>query len=105
MGTVGEMVEVALAKRFEEDMEQTYCDIPELRSARNVMRSLGIWDAEILEGELEVRGYTECGCSVHIVGKEIVDGHRREICHLGDNYGGEYRGTPVRVIVLKGEEK
>ena len=88
MGTVGEMVEVALAKRFEEDMEQTYCDIPELRSARNVMRSLGIWDAEVLECECKKDDF-ECEAFYPVT---------RNWRALGLEYGDR-----VRVIVLKEE--
>lgn len=100
MGTVGEMVEVALAKRFEEDMEQTYCDIPELRSARNVMRNLGIWDAEVLEGEATTRW----------VGWPIDDrrkmGHEQVLSFRGKRPFkrlGFEAGDTCRVIVLKGE--
>ena len=93
MGTVGEMVEVALAKRFEEDMEQTYCDIPELRSARNVMRNLGIWDAEVLECVAEVDEYNREVLS-------FLEGQPFARLHI-DPYGATRK--PVRVIVLKGE--
>ena len=111
MGTVGEMVEAranalgtGICIPAPGDVAVVPATVPP-SMVEDILRWLGIWDAEVLEGELEVRGYTECGCDVYVIEKEIADGQHRVIGRIGDNHSGTFAGTPVRIIVLAAKEE
>ena len=93
MGTVGEMVTERMMMQARQGgsggttgPEQTLGRM--FIAPQQALRSLGIWDAEVLEGQMQTDGWYD----------EI---------HLDNDSSGvfEYRtGQRVRVIVLKGEE-